>query len=100
MYLAEVLVRPVLSHAIGRRLWETLREGVREGLSGVQRPGAECSSGARCEHGVLSSALVDPPNRGTRLDDELGRLEVEIADRYRHHFFMLSSGSRRAHQQG
>ena len=100
MYLAEVLVCSGLSRAIGRRLWETLREGVRERLSWMQRPGAECSSGTRCEYGVLSSARVDPPNRSSRLDDELGRLEVEIADRYRHHFFMLSSGSCRAHQQG
>lgn len=48
MYLAEVLVCSGLSRAIGRRLWETLREGVREGLSRVQHPGAECSSGACC----------------------------------------------------
>ena len=100
MYLAEVLVCSGLRRAIGRRLWETLREGVSEGLSWVQRPGAEGSGGARCEYSVLNSALFDLPNRGSWLDDEPGRLEVEIADRYRHHFFVLSSGSRRAHQQG
>jgi hypothetical protein len=79
MYLAEVLVCPGLSRAIGRRLWETLRERVREGLSGEQHPGAECSGGTRCEYGVLIGALVDPLDRGPRLDDELRRLEVEIA---------------------
>ena len=80
MYLAEVLVRPGLRRAIGRRFWETLREGVRERFSRVQRPGAECSSGARSEYGMLGGALVEPLNRSPRLDDELGRLEVEIAD--------------------
>ena len=84
VYLAAVFVCPGLRGAIGRGLWETLREGVREGLSGVQRPGAKRSSGARCEYGVLSSAHVDPPNRCSRLDDEPGRLEVAIVDRYRH----------------
>jgi len=29
---------------------------------------------------MLGSALVDPLNHSPRLDDELGRLEVEIAD--------------------
>ena len=98
MYLAEVLLCSGLRRAIGRRLWEALREGVSEGLSWVQRPGAECSSGARREYGVMCGALVDPPHRGPRLDDEPGRLEVGIADRHRHYLFTLSSGSSRAHQ--
>ena len=98
MYLADVLVCSGLRRAIGRRLWETLREGVSEGLSWVQRPRAECSGGACREYGVLCGALVNPPHRGPRLADEPGRLEVGIADRHRHHLFMLSSGSRRAHQ--
>lgn len=50
-----------------------------EGLSRVQRLRAECSSGTRGQYGVLGSALVDPLDRGPRLDNELGRLAIEIA---------------------
>ena len=100
MYLAEVLVCSGLSSAIGRCLWEALREGVRERLSRVQRTRAECSSGARCEYGVPGGALVDPLDRSPGLDDELGRLEVEIADRHRHHPLTLCIRSHHAYQQG
>src|SRR5918998_6473422 len=74
MYLAEILVRPRLCRAIGRSCWKTLWEGVREGLSWIQRLGAECPSGTSCEHGMLRGALVNPPDRSPWLDDELGRL--------------------------
>jgi hypothetical protein len=101
VYLADVPERSGLyCAAIGRWSWETLREGVGKGLPRVQRPGDECSGRASCEYSVLGGALVDPPNRGSRLDDELGRLEVEIADRDRCYFLALRTGIRRDHQQG
>ena len=101
VYLADVPERSGLyCAAIGRWSWETLWEGVGKGLPRVQRPGDECSGRASCEYSVLGGALVDPPNRGSRLDDELGRLEVEIADRDRCYFLALRTGIRRDHQQG
>ena len=99
MYLAEVLVCSGLSSAIGRCLWEALREGVRERLSRVQRTRAEGSSGARCEYGVPGGALVDPLDCSPGLDEELGRLEVEIADRHRHYFLTLRTSGCHAYQQ-
>jgi len=49
---------------------------------------------------VLGGALVDPLHRCPWLDDELGRLKVEIADRHRRHFLTLRIGVGRDHQQG
>jgi hypothetical protein len=49
---------------------------------------------------VLGGALVNPLNRCPWLDDELGRLEVEIANRHRRHFLTLRTDVGRDHQQG
>ena len=65
IYFTERLVCSGLSRAIGRHLWEMMREGVREGLFAWQRPGADCSGGTRCEYGVPGRVLVNPLNRGT-----------------------------------
>jgi hypothetical protein len=48
---------------------------------------------------VLGGALVDPLHRGSWLDDELGRLKVEIANRHRRHSLALRTGVGRDHQQ-
>ena len=99
VYLTDVPKRPGLYCASIRR-WsrKTLREGVDEGLPRIQSPGEKCSSRTGCEYSVLGCALVDPLNRGPWLDDELGRLEVEIANRHRRHFLTLRTGVRRDHQ--
>jgi hypothetical protein len=49
---------------------------------------------------VLGGALVDPLNRGSWLNDELGRLKVEIVNRHRRHFWALRTGLGRDYQQG
>jgi hypothetical protein len=101
VYLTDIPEHPGLYCASIRRWpWEALREGVGEGLPRIQSPGEKCSSRTSCQYGVLGGALVDPLDRGPWLDDELGRLEVEIADRHRRHFLTLRTGVRRDHQQG
>jgi hypothetical protein len=100
VYLTDIPKRPGLYCAsIRRGSWEPLREGVGERLPRVQGLGEECSSRTGCEYGVLGSSLVDPPNRGPWLDDELGRLKVEIANGHCHHFLALRTSVGGDHQQ-
>ena len=100
VYLADIPVRPGLYCAsIWRRSRETLREGVGEGLPRIQSLREEGSGRTSCEHGVLSSALIDPPDCGSRLDAKLSRLEVEIADRHRRRLFALCLDVGRDHHQ-
>jgi hypothetical protein len=50
----------------------------REGVAWLQRPGVERP--VVRSHGVRGVALVGPPNRRTRLDGDLSRIEAEILD--------------------